>query len=339
MTLKQVDYLNIGLMIISLVLAFKLPFELFLFSYAVLGPLHYLTEIGWLHKHQYYTKKKKDYFLIGFLCLLAFLSYMFSIMDDWEATASFANKLNKTPIGKFFSDWAISFIFLALMASIALAAFSKVLYRTIFIAIAIVASVLLHKNFDYKVIFGVFLPTIIHVSLFTLLFMLFGAMKSKLSTGYLSVGVYIICVILIFTASAKSNYQVGEYVANSYDRNGFLTVNKFMGSWFYGAKQMTYTTGIGLTIQRFIAFAYTYHYLNWFSKTNIIRWHEVPKRAIIISVSLWIVSVGLYAYDYKTGFIALILLSNLHVFLEFPLNYKSVEGIVTSLRGNKKAIS
>jgi hypothetical protein len=31
---------------------------------------------------------------------------------------------------------------------------------------------------------------------------------------------------------------------------------------------------------RFIAFAYTYHYLNWFSKTDIIRWHVVSQRRI-----------------------------------------------------------
>ncbi|MCC6181260.1 MAG: hypothetical protein IT237_05450 [Bacteroidia bacterium] len=50
LTPNQINYANIGLMIISAFLAFLLPFELFLFSYAVLGPLHYLTEIGWLHK-------------------------------------------------------------------------------------------------------------------------------------------------------------------------------------------------------------------------------------------------------------------------------------------------
>src|ERR1043165_8502495 len=41
-------------MIFSCVAAFVLPFELFLFSYAVLGPLHYLTEISWLHDRKYF---------------------------------------------------------------------------------------------------------------------------------------------------------------------------------------------------------------------------------------------------------------------------------------------
>src|SRR5258707_10940721 len=58
-TTAQVNYLNIGLMIVSCVLAFISPFELFLFAYAVLGPLHYLTEISWLHDRKYFIEAKR----------------------------------------------------------------------------------------------------------------------------------------------------------------------------------------------------------------------------------------------------------------------------------------
>jgi hypothetical protein len=68
----QINYANIGLMLLSAVLAFILPFELFLFSYAVLGPLHYLTEIGWLHKKNYFTKGKYDFVFLSVLCVLVF---------------------------------------------------------------------------------------------------------------------------------------------------------------------------------------------------------------------------------------------------------------------------
>src|SRR6185369_6487797 len=30
-------------------------------------------------------------------------------------------------------------------------------------------------------------------------------------------------------------------------------------------------------IGRFLGFAYTYHYLNWFSKTGIIGWHRIGR--------------------------------------------------------------
>ena len=54
-TTRGINLANIILMLVSCAIAFVLPFELFLFSYAVLGPLHYLTEISWLHKSNYYT--------------------------------------------------------------------------------------------------------------------------------------------------------------------------------------------------------------------------------------------------------------------------------------------
>ena len=58
---QRVDAANLGLMVLSCIVAFILPFEVFLFSYGVLGPLHYLTEIGWLHKKGYFTTGKYDY--------------------------------------------------------------------------------------------------------------------------------------------------------------------------------------------------------------------------------------------------------------------------------------
>jgi hypothetical protein len=44
-------------------------------------------------------------------------------------------------------------------------------------------------------------------------------------------------------------------------------------------------------------------------------------------VVLWVISVGLYAYDYGTGLVALYFLSMMHVLLEFPLNFRSIIGI------------
>src|SRR5262245_24489410 len=52
----QVNYLNATLMVVSCAVAFRYPFELFLFAYTVLGPLHYSTEISWLHDRKYFTR-------------------------------------------------------------------------------------------------------------------------------------------------------------------------------------------------------------------------------------------------------------------------------------------
>src|ERR1700757_4910012 len=83
MNAKTIDTVNIGLMLVSCVLAFALPFELFLFSYAVLGPLHYLTEITWLHKRDYFSNGKFDYIWLVILCTVLFLL-------NWVFTGNYA---------------------------------------------------------------------------------------------------------------------------------------------------------------------------------------------------------------------------------------------------------
>ncbi len=67
----KIDKLNIFLMSLSALLAFFIPFELFLLVYAFLGPLHYLTEINWLHQKNYYTTSKNDYWLL--IAILLFI--------------------------------------------------------------------------------------------------------------------------------------------------------------------------------------------------------------------------------------------------------------------------
>jgi hypothetical protein len=74
-------------------------------------------------------------------------------------------------------------------------------------------------------------------------------------------------------------------------------------------------------------------YLNWFSKTRIVNWHQVSaKRAVFICL-LWAASVGLYFYNYNIGFKCLFRLSLVHVILEFPLNHSSFIGVGRELKG------
>jgi hypothetical protein len=86
---------------------------------------------------------------------------------------------------------------------------------------------------------------------------------------------------------------------------------------------------VGIMLMRFIAFAYLYHYLNWFSKTEVIRWHKVPKVRFILVVVLWLAAAIFYSIDYKLGLSVLFFLSFTHVLLEFPLNFISIAGIGT----------
>jgi hypothetical protein len=188
--------------------------------------------------------------------------------------------------------------------------------------------------------FSVALPTLIHVFLFTALFMLFGALKNNSTLGIISVGVLFLCAAMPFIWDAPFiQYSLNnEYIRKSYN-DSFYTLNYHIFELFklgpiHGREQAEstiYSSAMGIAITRFIAFAYTYHYLNWFSKTSIIQWHKTPLLNLVVVLILWVFSVTLYAISYKTGLIALFFLSFLHVFMEFPLNFQSLLGIARNL--------
>jgi hypothetical protein len=160
--------------------------------------------------------------------------------------------------------------------------------------------------------------------------MIYGALKEKSWAGLISILTLICCGILIFMFQPTGlEYTVSSYVKNSYamfSELNFRLINTFHLGNLTNVSEV-FTTNIGFVIMRFIAFAYTYHYLNWFSKTSIIKWHLVPKKILITTLLIWLISIGLYIYDYNLGLKVLFLLSFLHVFLEFPLNIVSITGI------------
>jgi hypothetical protein len=342
------DYINIGLMVISCGLAFVLPFELFLFSYAVLGPLHYLTEISWLHQRNYFSTGKKDYTILIFLCLLLSVGVVFHevfvIRKYFEGM--FAPDTLRS-IMKIYSAWFPVFIFSAFVGSLGLIVFEKTSSKLILFATGLLVGYLLKDSKFNLILIGTFVPTLVHVYLFTGLFMLYGAMKSGSIPGYISILVFVGCALsFYFIQYVPEGFSLSEYVRNSILKTGFSSINAAAVGLFKSGvitQQDIFDSRRGLMVQRFIAFAYTYHYLNWFSKTEIIKWHLVPKKWLIASVVLWLASIALYWYNYRTGLIALFFLSMLHVFLEFPLNFRSILGIweefKNKLSSKKRSVS
>jgi hypothetical protein len=69
-----VDYANMLLMVIAAITAVYIPFDLLLISYAILGPLHYMTEISWLSNKHLFMQGRPGYFVVVALCILAVLS-------------------------------------------------------------------------------------------------------------------------------------------------------------------------------------------------------------------------------------------------------------------------
>lgn len=183
---------------------------------------------------------------------------------------------------------------------------------------------------------AMFIPTVVHVYLFTLLFMVYGAMNEKSAYAWLGIVLLVLSpfVIILLPLDAEK-YLISNHVKSTFMYNNFNRVKNSIA----GILQLQETNGkfnlvsvAGIKLQVFLAFAYTYHYLNWFSKTSIIGWGKnIQAKKWVVIIVLWALSVGLYYYDYRTGLLALFFLSLLHVFLEFPLNIISVKGIFAKL--------
>jgi hypothetical protein len=144
-------------------------------------------------------------------------------------------------------------------------------YRLLAVLV-IMASAIISKN--AMIFFSVFLPTLIHVYVFTGLFMLYGAMKGRSKSGYLPCLVFVLIPLLFvfihpesgISEWARRDYSKFEglnlYILNLWDSNIYsLPVTTQSG--FETMINGIYQSKVGVAFMRFIAFAYTYHYLRF----------------------------------------------------------------------------
>jgi hypothetical protein len=395
----KINYSNIGLMLLTAIFAYFYPFETFLLAYAYLGPLHYLTEISWLHDRNYFSKGKYDFLvllIVGVLLSVAAFSKDFGFNTAFYDSFVAMNLFDKLLVFALFSS-----ILFALVQNLVIKIIS-ILFLFVFVSGWLSPENAAQQS-ENTAIFALtsLVPTLIHVYLFTGLFMLFGALKSRSKSGlWQMVGFLAIPLVLVFFLPVNvKNSNLTEYGKNAYyaKGDGFfmtnvsimdhfklmdepnLTNKQFLDSVvnnnksgyptdvrarisdslkgilnkdyivenstseFYGktipvryaipidAKNYfwnsVFFSTIGIMLMRFIAFAYMYHYLNWFSKTEVIRWHKVPKIRLVAIVVIWVAASVFYAYDYSLGLSLLFFLSFTHVLLEFPLNIFSIVGI------------
>ena len=331
---RSVDYLNIGLIFISLLVAFKLPFELFLFSYAVLGPLHYLTEINWLQGKNYFIKERKWVWALVMFAVLMTIPVILKVPNQKVFPSnSLFDYMSRRGADIFYASLFITFVY-----SISLVYLSKWQHIVLLFIANIVAVLLILKFRLFSLaIITMFLPTIVHVYLFTLLFMIFGAIKTKSMPGFISCLCVIACPFIIgFSHINANDYMITEQVKTTFFKSDFQNLVANIAGIFGSIgddNEFHLISEIGIKIQIFIAFCYTYHYLNWFSKTTVIGWSKnITKPKFLLLATLWFLSIGLYYYDYRVGFCALFTLSLIHVFFEFPLNIISIHGILSGLR-------
>ena len=340
----SIDILNLILIWFTLILALKWPFELFLFSYIVLGPLHYLTEINWLDKQQYFLRPKDSrVFLWGMVVLVLLLTAgtFFPQTANFEWSKPLYQAVYGTP-GNPVATIVQSSWLLVLIAFVVAAAWlftDRWSLRAPIIVFCIASSLFFYKMPMAAIIFGVLLPTLVHVFLFTFLFMWYGTLKSRSNWGYANLVSMVLAVVVIAIWPVRpDSIQLTDSVAKLTLASAFHQINYLINSWFGLMKdgQANLASAEFFKVQSFLAFAYTYHYLNWFSKTSIIKWHQVEKKKFAFSAVLWVVSLALYFVDYRLGFAAVAALSLLHVVLEFPLNFVSIHAIGASFLPKRK---
>ena len=324
-----VNYLNLGLIVLALGIAFVVPFELFLLAYAILGPLHYLTEISWLHDRKYFTPAPRDWMPLWAIGIAGgvFLPGVFGPQS----------LLSQIPwVGQALKAYEYDMAFLGFGVALILVISRSLMVRSVCVLALIVALGIFHTNPQFISLFAVFLPSLIHVCIFTGLFMLWGALKGHSRSGYLT--------FVVFIAAGATAYlapNLSEVTASTWAQNNFADGFKLLTASFLidvGGMNSSQAYSLdffhhpkALAAVRFLGFAYTYHYLNWFSKTSVIKWHRISAPRYIAIVCVWLLSVGLYLSNYALGLSWLFTLSFVHVVLEFPLDQRSIYGVGSEL--------
>jgi len=310
----DVNWLNVGLMAGSCVAAILAPFHVFLLAYTILGPLHYLTEISWLHDRNYFARAKRA--RRWWLALVSFTILVVAVAYIGQDSSRPAIVFGTTMIALVFAsaaaaiyarDWRIGLGLLVILA-LGLSFFSG------------------FPAYAWAVLAVTLLTTIIHVFIFTGAFILHGALKSRSWVAVLSLVVFVSCATAAVTVTAPFAAPT-DFVRQLY--RGFELLNREL-LLLFGRPQDVYGS-VAIGVMRLIAFAYLYHYLNWFSKTSIIKWHEVPRSRAVAILVFWLAGGGVYLYDYRLGLGLFYILSMLHVFLEFPLNHQTFVEIGKSL--------
>ncbi len=313
MKTRFIDPLNTFLILFAGILAFIFPFWVFVLSYVVLGPLHYLTEINWLNDRDFYFKEKVRW--IWLLAATGLISILVSLKNS---------HLDGLP--ELLESISTSNLILGTFcAAIALLYVKNRKWSFTIASLTLLCAALLPPLPLVLYIFAAFLPTVFHVFLFTGLFMIQGAHKGNSRIGYLNVVLLFLVAILLLIIPSALIIGIPDFTRNFMIESRFNSLHQLISYFIHGGEN-TYTR-----IQSFLAFIYAYHYLNWFSKTSVIGWHKVKTSRLIISITIWIAAVSLYLIDLKLGLTILFSLSILHVFLEFPLNIKSMDYILNKM--------
>ena len=154
-----VDVLNFFLIWFTLAIALAWPFQLFLFSYIVIGPWHYLTEINWLDKQKYFLRPKDSrVFLWSMVALVLFLmaGTLFPATGNLAWAKPMYDAVYSSPDNLFAKlvQWSWSLMLIAFVTAAAWLFTERWTLRAPIIAFCVVSSVFFYKVPAAGILFG-----------------------------------------------------------------------------------------------------------------------------------------------------------------------------------------
>ncbi len=313
----QLDWINCGLIVSSAFVAGWAPFAMLVMAYVLLGPLHYLTEILWLDERGYFLPQRRD---ARWLAACAGLGLAAGLVAGWMATTQSDDRVT-SQIAYHLQQIAVTAALMALAMPLILWQFQAFHMRGLAMSAVIAIGAGLYYFGDAYICYlllAVLLPTIVHVLVFTCIFMLSGALKARSIAGLLSVTLLIACGLSLAMVDMPA-WSLSESTYVTAYRETLSFVNEGIVSLVAPREPIEdcVLTPLGLRLSRLLAFAYLYHYLNWFSKTSVIGWHRLKRATALKIFVLWTLCVGLYWFDYSLGLTVVGMLSFLHVVYEF----------------------
>jgi hypothetical protein len=304
--MRITDAAHLALMLAALAVSYLVPFELLLLSYVVLGPAHYATEISWLHDRKYFLPH------VGVAVFLALVAIAAALIAD--------------------ASWFGFVMWAAFVACAMLAATTTALQSMLVFMVAIALTAIMLSNGLSIAVLGILLPTLIHVCLFTLVFMTLGAYRSGARVQWLLVALYVGAIAAILIAPPSAVTLIPSFAKAAHDY--FANVAPALGR-FLGIRNLQLDT----RLTSLLAFIYTYHYLNWFIKAEVIRWNNMSRGRLALVAAASTASTALYFYDYSFGFTVLLAFSLAHIVLEFPLNALALRQLGAAIgSGASKAV-
>ena len=299
-------------LLISGVAAAIAPLQVLLLAFAFLGPFHYLTEIVWLRKKQFYFSEGlvKPPVYVALAIVMAVLALLEHVVKH------------------DFGVWVVGSLLL-----LSLTVWVRNVYAILAIALAAVVTGFFLRTWVYFI--AVLVPTLVHVFFFTWTFMVSGALRDRRATLMKWLNPTLMVVIPLVLVFVPMHYAEPSGIWLRGESGTFGAMHhKLAGDLHHtvAINQQLLNDRVVAGLLRLFAFVYLFHYLNWFAKTELLAWHKVSRRSWVGISLLYAGSVAVYAVKFEWGFLLATFLSMLHVLLEFPLNWHTLRFVSRRMR-------